>query len=447
MRWFILPLLGGCLLLAAACATPAQAVHPNVVIVANQDDATPVVLPTLPPQWTPTLTPPPSATQPTHTPSLTFTSTPSRTPSATPTITPSLTPTRRPRPKRTRQPITPVPPTITPTGTRLPSGVLNPLTGADMPDPPNLERRPLAIKIANFPRKIRPQMGLSLADNVWEHYAEGGVTRFTAIFLGNDASKVGNVRSARLLDIHLSEAYQAMLIASGSSKGTLDRIEQTEVYERLIAEATGFRDCPVICREADATESAHKLFTATSALWQLTAELGLNQRQTLEGFAFSSLPPPNGAPVTTLHIAFQAPNAVVEWRYDPTTQLYQRWIDTNEPDELTPHMDSLTGQMLTAATVVMVFASHTRTNIHEDDSGLHYSYDIAFIGSGSAKIFRNGQMYDATWERTATSLPIFKDPVGQIIPFMPGQIWFEVLTPESKLSAKDGLFTARMVVQ
>jgi hypothetical protein len=48
-----------------------------------------------------------------------------------------------------------------------------------------MDRRPLAIKVAHFPRRVREhQVGLSYADNVWEHYAEGGVIRFTAIFLG-----------------------------------------------------------------------------------------------------------------------------------------------------------------------------------------------------------------------------------------------------------------------
>ena len=39
-------------------------------------------------------------------------------------------------------------------------------------DPSLLERRPLAIKVANYPRYIRPQSGLTLADNIFEYYIE-----------------------------------------------------------------------------------------------------------------------------------------------------------------------------------------------------------------------------------------------------------------------------------
>ena len=54
-----------------------------------------------------------------------------------------------------------------------------------------MERRPLAIKVANYPRYIRPQSGLTLADNVYEYYIEGGLTRFIAVFYGNNSEWVG----------------------------------------------------------------------------------------------------------------------------------------------------------------------------------------------------------------------------------------------------------------
>jgi Protein of unknown function (DUF3048) N-terminal domain len=124
--------------------------------------------------------------------------------------------------------------------------VFDPLTGLAVSDPSVLDRRPLAIKIANFPRHVRAaQTGLSLADNVWEHYAEGGTTRFTAIFLSQGPDRIGNVRSARLLDTYLGQAYQAMLVASGSSDGTLNRLRKTDFFKRVIAEATGYHGCHV----------------------------------------------------------------------------------------------------------------------------------------------------------------------------------------------------------
>ena len=70
----------------------------------------------------------------------------------------------------------------------------------------------MAIKVANHPRYIRPQSGLTLADNVFEYYIEGGLTRFIAIFYGNSSEWVGPVRSGRYFDENIQRMYQAFLV-------------------------------------------------------------------------------------------------------------------------------------------------------------------------------------------------------------------------------------------
>ena len=325
------------------------------------------------------------------------------------------------------------------TATAAPAqGALNPLTGLSVSDPAVLDRRPLAIKIANFPRRVRAaQSGLSLADNVWEHYAEGGTTRFTAIFLSQGADHIGNVRSARLIDTYLGQAYQAMLVASGSSQGTLNRLKQTDFYNRVIAEATGYHDCPVLCREAPASETTDKLFTSAPAVWDLATKLGLNGRQDLSGFTFDPQPgaaaPAGGTPISTLRIDWQVGNTVAEWRYDPGSQSYARWIDTSTMPTLTQHIDTLNGQAITAANIVVIYAKYVTSNIHESDSSsepFFFSYDIELYGSGPAKLFRDGQMYELTWTRDQQKggLPRLTDANGNAVPFRPGNIWFEAVS-------------------
>jgi hypothetical protein len=357
---------------------------------------------------------------------------------ALPTTVPTSTPTQTPTPTLTQTST----PTITPT-----PPVINPLTGLVVSDPSTMDRRPLAIKVAHFPRRVREhQVGLSYADNVWEHYAEGGVIRFTAIFLSQSPEKVGNVRSARLIDTILGEAYQAMLVASGSSSGTLARLRKTDFYDRVIAEATGYSGCPILCREESASVTTDKLYTSPDALWKLTTDLGLNGRQNLEGFAFNPQPPAGGIAATTIHIDFQFNNTVAEYRYDPATQTYARWIDTANLPTLDPHVDALNGQPITTANVVVLYVPHASTNIHEVEGGKRYfSYEIFLTGSGPAKLFRDGQMYDVTWTRAEQGLPRFVDAAGKAVPFHPGTTWFDVVTPDSptKFDASRGLFYVR----
>jgi hypothetical protein len=306
-----------------------------------------------------------------------------------------------------------------------------------------MDRRPLAIKVAHFPRRVRPQFGLSFADNVWEHYSEGGVTRFTAIFLGQSPEKVGNIRSARLIDAILGEAYQAMLVASGSSQGTLDRLRETDFYERVIAEATGYDECPILCREEDRSATTDKLFTSPEALWGLTTGLGLNGRQNLRGFAFDPEPPVGGEQAVTLRLDFQLNNTVAEWRYDPQAGRYARRVDTAELPALAPHVDAINNQQITAANVVVIYALHAPSNIREDENGQFFSYEIFLTGDGPAQLFRDGKMYQVKWERGEKGLPRFVDDRGRPAPFKPGNTWFEVVTPDSPTQFEGGTFSLR----
>ena len=320
---------------------------------------------------------------------------------------------------------------------------MDPLTGLLVDSPAVLDRRPLALKIAEFPRRVRPQFGLSLADNVWEHYAEGGVTRFTAIFLSQGADKLGNIRSARLIDTYLGQAYQAMLVGQGTSAGVLDRLRHTDFYNRFIAEESGYRGCPIMCREESGAVSSDKLFTSAPALWDLEVKLGLSGRQDLSGFTFDPQPPAGGQPASTVHLDFQLDNNVVEWRYDATAQDYARWVDGANLPQLDPHLDASTGRQITAANVVVLSVPYSVTNFIENEAGQLLSYDVLLTGHGAARLFRDGQLYDAQWTRASAGLPRLTDAAGQPLPFRPGQIWFEVVNTNSPSRFQGGVFSLR----
>jgi len=341
------------------------------------------------------------------------------------------------------------PDTPPPAATATPS-VLNPLTGLPLADASVLERRPLAIKVAHFPRSVREhQVGLSFADNVWEHYAEGGVIRFTGIFYSQTPEKVGNVRSARLIDGLIADAYQALLVASGSSTGTMSRLRENEdLYPRIIAEYTGYSECPLLCREEDASLTTNKLFTSPAALWQLAEEKQFGPPQNFAGYPFAAGTPASGTPITTIHLDWQLNNTVAEWRYDAASGQYTRWVDTANLPELAPHVDTLTGQQLSASNIVWLVAPYVPSNIREEEGGqFFFSYDVLLTGEGEARVFRDGVMIEGKWLRSeaAHSLPQLVDANGNIIPLKPGVTWFAVYSLNSPMNidTAQGIFQAR----
>ena len=158
---------------------------------------------------------------------VTATTRPSSTP-APPTQTPTATPTKTAT-------LTPTSPAMGYGPDNFPADV-NPLTGQVVSNPQMLDRRPVSVKIELFPRSNRPQWGLSLADIVYEYDQNSYLTRFDAIYYGNDTELAGPIRSARLLDASLVRMDKANFVFGLADERILTRLINSEFSERLIWE-------------------------------------------------------------------------------------------------------------------------------------------------------------------------------------------------------------------
>ncbi len=360
--------------------------------------------------------PPPSATatpRPTDTPLPTATQTPSPLPTATPTL--AVTPT----PTLLNQGGLKTPPTFAPN--------ISPLTGLPV-EGDKLNRRPLAIKISNAPDVVRPQAGLDKADVIFEHLAEAQLTRFTAIFWSRDAEKVGSVRSARMIDLELPVMFRSVLAFSGASAGVLRMIYSSDFADRVFEAGEGFVRIP-----AEGKAYEHTLFTSTTALWQRAAQRGLNQRQPVVGWVFATQPPAGGQDGRELDVVYRPQLTSAEYRYDAGKGAYLRYILG------APHTDEVTGQQLTASNVVVLYANHVNTDIVEDSTGTPwwYSIQVQIWGQGTAKIFRDGKMYDVAWARPGRDdLVRFLDADGNLFPLKPGNTWVQLAPLDLQITVR-----------
>lgn len=352
---------------------------------------------------------------------------------ATATTSPSLIPptvvisTLTPIPTMTPMAASPSPLPPTPTATipgligpgNLPANV-NPLTGETVNDPAILARRPLAIKISNYPPIVRPQAGLNSADLVFEHYAEGGVTRFTAVFYGHDADPVGSVRSARFIDLEIPKMYDAAFGYSGSSGPVRQLIAASPFFERVISPDFGHGGFYRVEDPNKAVE--HTLFTSTERLRFILGERGLNVPPVFHSqMAFSLNVPAGGLPATVIEVQYAATYAY--WSYDTTTNRYLRWT------EGVSHTDANTGQQLAFRNVIVLGAHHENTDILEDlVGGGHYSIQIQVWGQGPASIFRDGQRFEGQWRReNPDDMLTFYDLQGNILPLGVGNTFFQLV--------------------
>ncbi len=344
---------------------------------------------------------------------------------------PTPTPTKTPRPPATA---TPVPPTATPlppieaaTATPEPAeptpfptmaADVWPLTGLPAEDPSLLARSPIAVKISNSPQ-ARPQSGLQEADIVFEHLAEAGVTRYTAIFHSHDAERVGSLRSARFIDLEIPAMFQCPFVYSGASPEVTRLIEESDFAERTLSDWFGDPGFYRIKIPGKAYE--HTLFTDTDLLWEIAEKKGWHGTRDSYGLRFDAAVPEGGRPATSIFIPYSSYYSDVTWTYDPERGVYLHSILGE------PHKDALTDEQIGASNVVVVWVNHVETLIVEDSLG-NKSIQIQLWGEGKATVFRDGKAWDVTWRRPSRPDPLMLfGPDGEWFPLKPGNTWFDLV--------------------
>ena len=332
----------------------------------------------------------------------------------------------------------PPPPTVAPAPTNTPAvdsssqGITlltkadfgtehNPLTGEQVNDPVQLQRRPLAIKISNAPPSfVRPQSGLNSADWVFEHTAEGNITRFTLIMYGNDVDQVGPIRSARLIDVELPAIYDAALVFSGASVGVNQRLNASDFESRIIRSADlGY------FRTGEDKPFEHTLYGRPAIFRQGLEAQGLNTPPNFNGLlTFTSQPPAGGEPASRVTLDYEW--ELMEWRYDEVTGRYFRWAAEE------PILDANSGEQVSAANVVVIAPFHVEdATICEqitNDVCTHLSVQIQLWGSGTGFILRDGQQYAVTWHREGRNdLLTFTTADGRPFPLQIGNTWVQLI--------------------
>lgn len=248
---------------------------------------------------------------------------------------------------------------------------VNPLTGLYVDDPALLERRPITIKITNFPREVRPQSGLSLADIVYEYYLEQNITRFIAIFYGNDAEKVGPVRSGRFFDEHIFRIYEAIYVFAMADDRLMDYFMELEqsLINRFIVEhpddkqhTCGVDENVPLCRDRE-IRSWNNMFANTSAIQPVINGRPVdNVRQDLSGMRFEEHKISGGVPGEKIDVYYSVLMYNL-WIYDGDTGRYIRFDDAHEDNlsrgkDYAPLMDKLTNKVIAAVNVAVLFVPH-----------------------------------------------------------------------------------------
>lgn len=318
------------------------------------------------------------------------------------------------------------------------------------------KRRPLGIMIENHVES-RPQSGLSAADVVYEAVAEGGITRFLAVFYCQDAPIVGPVRSARVYFMTMLREYGAYPLyahvggancdpetGSGCANGAkadalgLVRTLKWDLYNDLNQFGVPF---PYFWRDYErlpgvATE--HTVYSSTAKLWDYAKNKRDLTNVDEDGVAWDDeftqwkfvdeAKAGDRGNVSKISLsfwnAFENDFSVV-WTYDKSKNSYLR---TNGGKA---HKDKNTNKQLDVKNVIIVFADESPAN--DGYEGGHLLYDL--VGEGDALVFQNGKAIKATWEKEdPESRMKWYDEDGKEISIVRGKVFVEIQPTENKVT-------------
>ncbi|MBP8717943.1 MAG: DUF3048 domain-containing protein [Candidatus Atribacteria bacterium] len=276
--------------------------------------------------------------------------------------------------------------------------------------------RPLAIMIDNA-RDSRPQSGLEKADIVYEVLAEGGITRFLAIYATQEADKVGPVRSARPYFITKTLEHDAIYVHVGESPDAAIFIREERIDE--INELVHFQPF----WRVQERKPPHNLYTSTPRLRDEAKRLGYIEMVNKADYQFETDQNEvlTGREIKKIDIKYNT-NYTITYQYIPETQRYARFINGE------PHLDAETGRQLQVKNLII---QHNNKKILDDEGRLA----IDFIGKGTGLIIFNGRSEEITWSKeTLESKTYFFNKDGDRLAVQPGNVWIQVVHPDTEIN-------------
>lgn len=277
----------------------------------------------------------------------------------------------------------------------------------------SVNERPIyAVQIENSP-EARPQAGLKEADVVYEAIAEGGITRFNAVYQDNVPANIGPIRSLRPYYIDWFLPYDAAIVHAGGSAEALADVGSLSLKD-IDHSGSG------VFRRVSDRYAPHNLYSRGQQILDLMGQRGYTSK-------VSSLPRKDAAVsetpnAKTLNLNVSRGLYNVVFTYDPATNSYLRAQGGSS------HIDAESKTQLAPNVVVVPIISRST---HSDR--VHTVYGT--VGSGKLYVFQDGTVTEGTWKKTARNTQWeLLDASGKPIELNRGQTWFTMIESADRVS-------------
>jgi hypothetical protein len=250
--------------------------------------------------------------------------------------------------------------------------------------------------------------------------AEGGITRFLALFQEAQPNYIGPVRSARPYYVEWAKTFDAGYGHVGGSPDALALIKTLGVKD-LDQFSNGDSYYRITTREAP-----HNVYTDFTKLDALNKSKGYTTSKFTSWDRKQDVAQTPTAAIIDLSVS--GPAYSPRFTYDAATNSYLR-LQEGEPHYVIAK-DQTTKKQINPKTVIVLV-----TNYGLDNDGYHSSYKTT--GTGNMYVFQDGIVSVGKWSRAGTTTQyVFTDKNGLPMKLNRGQTWITLVSSDSAVSYK-----------
>lgn len=267
---------------------------------------------------------------------------------------------------------------------------------------------PIAIMIDNH-IDARPSFGLSKANLVYESEAEGGITRYLAIYATNEnIEKIGPVRSARPYYVDWAQEFSALYAHCGGSPEALVQIAKNNILD-----LNEFYKTSYFWREKS-VKAPHNIYTSLEKLKNYEKYKNRKEAKYFSWIFKDDKLPKSNSLNNQININFRNSLYEVKWKYDIINNNYIRYLNKEI------HRDHDNSE-IRAKNIIL---QYVESRIVDDKLRL----EISTIGEGKALICLDGECKDGKWIKKNKSTRVrFYNEENNEFEFNAGNIWIEII--------------------
>lgn len=251
----------------------------------------------------------------------------------------------------------------------------------------NSTSRPYAVMINNISVARRLQSGLQDAYIVYEIIVEGGISRYMALFMDQNTTRIGSIRSSRHYFLDYALENDAIYVHHGQSPQAQRDFSALSI-DRVVVDnsKTGWRDTSLN------VSSEHTLFTSIEKLKNGLGNLRTTRNKNL-------LLNYSADEIDTSNIEDVLDANKISLVYSNSTKVYYEYNSDNKyylrSTEIGPHVDYVTKEQYHFKNIIAYQVGNTTLNDGENKG----RQEIDNVGSGKGYYFTDGKVIPIKWKK------------------------------------------------